>query len=59
MTPLEKAYQKFLENNPTYNYTFEEWKEIILPQSDLYKEHMSALMEIQKMTQKLLEKQNK
>jgi hypothetical protein len=59
MTPLEKAYKKFLENNPNYNYTFEEWKEIILPQSDLYKEHMASLMEIQKMTQKLLEKQNK
>jgi hypothetical protein len=59
MTPLEKEYQKFLENNPNSNYTFEGWKEIILSQSDLYKEHRAALMEIQKMTQKLLEKQNK
>ena len=59
MTPLEIVYQNFLKKNPESKITFEEWKEIILPQSDLYKEHMSALMEIQKMTQKLLEKQNK
>ena len=59
MSTLEKEFQKFLENNPDSNYTFEEWKEIILSQSDLYKEHRAALMEIQKMAEKLLKKQNK
>jgi len=57
MSQLEKAYQSFLEENTTSELTFEEWKEIVLSQSDLYKEHRAALMEIQKMAEKLLDKE--
>ena len=57
MSPLENQYQKFLEENPTSELTFEEWKKIILSQSDLFKEHRNDIMEIQKLTQKLLDKE--
>jgi hypothetical protein len=59
MTPFEKRYQKFLENNPDSELTFEDWKKNILSQSDLIKEHRDNIMEIQKMAEKLLDKQNK
>jgi LPS O-antigen subunit length determinant protein (WzzB/FepE family) len=59
MSQLEKAYQSFLEKNTTSELTFEEWKEIILSQSDLIKEHKDDIVEIQKMVQELLDKQNK
>jgi acyl-CoA reductase-like NAD-dependent aldehyde dehydrogenase len=59
MSQLEKAYQSFLEENTTSELTFEEWKEIILSQSDLIKEHKDDIVEIQKMVQELLDKQNK
>ena len=57
MSQLEKAYQSFLEENTTSELTFEEWKKNVLSQSDLIKEHRDSLMEIQKMAQKLLEKE--
>jgi hypothetical protein len=55
MTPLEKQYQKFIEENSDSELTFEDWKKNILLQSDLFKEHRDAIMEIQKMAQKLLD----
>ena len=55
MSQLEKAYQVFLEENPTSELTFEDWKKDILSQSDLIKEHKDSIMEIQKMVQKLLD----
>jgi hypothetical protein len=57
MSPLEKEYQKFLEKYPDSELTFEDWKKEILSQSDLFKEHRDEIMEIQKMAEKLLEKQ--
>ena len=57
MSQLEKAYQVFLEENPTSELTFEDWKKDILSQSDLFKEHRNDIMEIQKLTQKLLDKE--
>ena len=57
MSQLEKAYQSFLEENTTSELTFEEWKKNVLSQSDLIKEHRDSLIEIQKMAQKLLEKE--
>ena len=57
MSQLEKAYQNFLEKNTTSELTFEEWKKNVLSQSDLIKEHRDSLIEIQKMAQKLLEKE--
>ena len=57
MTQLEIQYNKFLEINPEAKITFDEWKENVLSQSDFIKEHRDALMEIQKMAQKLLEKE--
>ena len=57
MSQLEKAYQSFLEENTTSELTFEEWKEIILSQSDLIKEHKNDIVEIQKMVQELLDKE--
>jgi LPS O-antigen subunit length determinant protein (WzzB/FepE family) len=59
MSQLEKAYQSFLEENTTSELTFEEWKKDILSQSDLIKEHKNDIIEIQKMVQELLDKQNK
>jgi hypothetical protein len=59
MSQLEKEYQKFLEKYPDSELTFEDWKKEILSQSDLFKEHRDVIMEIQKMAEKLLEKQNK
>ena len=59
MSQLEKAYQSFLEENTTSELTFEEWKKDILSQSDLIKEHKNDIVEIQKMVQELLDKQNK
>jgi|688.fasta_scaffold1638127_2 hypothetical protein len=63
MSPLEKEYQKYVEENPTSEITFEEWKQNILSRSHLFKEHRESIMEIQKMAQKLLDdeklKQNK
>jgi len=59
MSQLEKAYQSFLEENTTSELTFEEWKKNILSQSDLIKEHKNDIIEIQKMVQELLDKQNK
>jgi hypothetical protein len=59
MSQLEKGYQKFLEENPNSELTFEDWKKDILSYSDLFKEHRDDIMEIQKMVQELLDKQNK
>ena len=55
MSQLEKAYQGFLEENPTSELTFEDWKKDVLSQSDLIKEHRDVIVEIQKMAQKLLD----
>ena len=57
MSQLEKAYQSFLEENTSSELKFEEWKKNVLSQSDLIKEHRDSLIEIQKMAQKLLEKE--
>jgi hypothetical protein len=55
MSQLEKVYQKFLEENPDFKLTFEDWKKDVLSQSDLIKEHRDVIIEIQKMAQKLLD----
>jgi hypothetical protein len=57
MSPLEKGYKKYVEENPTSEVTFEEWKQNILSQSHLFKEHRESIMEIQELTQKLLDNQ--
>ena len=64
MSTLETQYKKYLSVNPDSKFTFEDWKrESLEPAATRIMEHMEALIEIQKMTQKLLEeeklKQNK
>jgi hypothetical protein len=57
MTPLEKGYQNFLEENPNSELTFEDWKKEVLLNRDSFKEHRNDIIEIQKLTQKLLDNQ--
>lgn len=64
MSTLETQYKQYLSENPDSKFTFDDWRqEILEPAAKLIIEHTEALMELQKMTQKLLDeerlKQNK
>ena len=58
MSTLETQYKNFLSENPDSKFTYEDWKrEILEPHAKRITEYTEALMEIQKMTQKLLEEE--
>ena len=60
MSTLETQYQNYLNSHPDSKFTFEEWrKEVLEPSAKRIMEHMEALKEIQKMTQKIIEDERK
>jgi hypothetical protein len=58
MSTLETQYKIFLSENPDSKFTFEDWRrEILEPHAKIIMTHTEYLIELQKMTQKLLEEE--
>ena len=56
MSALETQYKNFLSENPDSKFTFEDWKrEILKPHAKIIMAHTESLIELQKLTQKILD----
>jgi hypothetical protein len=58
MSTLETQYKEYLSKNPESKLTFEDWRQdVLIPMTKSMMEHTEGLIELQKLTQKLLDKE--